>query len=159
MRQVRSIFVLAIVLMAAGAVLTLENMRIISGASKQWPAFLIILGIGFEILFFERKRNDLAILWLGTALILLGIFFFYLNYTSWMKMVKLWPLFLEIAGASFFVLYVKGRISIFLFLAVALLMLGAVFYLVFGVSLMLWPLSLVAFGISLLLVNHYYLRG
>jgi hypothetical protein len=157
-RPIRSIFVLAVVILIAGAALTLENLGIISGVSKLWPSFVLILGIGFAVLFFDRKKSDLAVLWLGSALILLGVFFFYLNFTSWTKIAKLWPLFLGIAGVSFLVLYAKGRIGIFLFLAVALIMLSAVFYLVFGVSLMLWPLSLVAFGISLLFVNHYYLR-
>jgi hypothetical protein len=158
MSQVRSVFVLAVVFVIAGAALTLENMKLISGASRLWPAFVEILGIGFTALFFGRKKNDLALLWLGSALIFLGIFFFYLNFTSWTKIATLWPLFLGIAGASFFILYTKGRVSIFLFLAVALIMLCVVFYLVFGVALMLWPLSLVAFGISLLFVNHFYLR-
>jgi hypothetical protein len=158
MRSVKSIFVLAIVFISAGTVLTLENLNIISGASKLWPGFLLILGAGFYTLFFGRKRDDLALLWLGTALTLLSLFFFYLNYTSWARMAKLWPLFLTIAGASFLVLYATGRARIFLFPATALLLLSAVFYLVFGVSLMLWPLSLVAFGVSLLFVNHYYRR-
>jgi hypothetical protein len=158
MRQVRSVFVLAMVLIIAGVAITLENLRIISGASRLWPIFPIILGAGFAVLFLERKKNDLALLWLGSALMLLGGFFFYLNYTSWEKMTTLWPLFLGIAGASFLVVYLKGRDRLFLFLAVALILLGAVFYLVFGVSLMLWPLSLVAFGVSLLFVNHHYLR-
>lgn len=158
MRQVRSVAILAVVLITAGAVLSFENMGIIRGASRLWPGFVIILGTGFGVLFFERGKNDLALLWLGTALNLLGLFFFYLNYTSWTHMATLWPVFLGIAGASFIVLYGSSRARIFLFLAAALIMLSAVFYLVFGVSLRLWPLSLVAFGVSLLFLNRYYLR-
>jgi hypothetical protein len=158
MRQVRSIFILAVVIIVAGAALSLENMGVISGASRFWPGFINVLGTGFCILFFNRRKNDLALLWLGTALNLLGLFFFFLNFTSWRHMTTLWPVFLGIAGVSFLVLYGSGRARIFLFLAVALIMLSAVFYLVFGVSLTLWPLSLVAFGVSLLFVNHYYLR-
>ena len=158
MRQIQSVFVLAVVFIAAGAALTLENMGVVSGASKLWPGFVLILAAGFLILFFERRTDDLALLFLGTILSLLGVFFFYLNYTTWSKMSKLWPVFLGIAGAGFLTMYLKSRDRLFLFISVALIMLAGVFFLVFGVSLHLWPLSLVAFGISLLAVNHYYLR-
>lgn len=158
MRRIRSIFALAVVFIVAGTVLTLENIGAITGISKLWPAFVLILGIGFAILFFERKKNDLVVLWMGSTLCLGGIFFFYLNYTSWAQLAKLWPVFLGITGISFLVIYARGKARIFLFLALALIMLSALFYLVFGVSLMLWPLSLVAFGVSLLVINNYYLR-
>lgn len=158
MRQIKSIFVLAIVFIAAGATLTLENMGIVRGASKLWPAFVLILGAGFLILFFDRRKNDLALLFLGTIISLLGAFFFFLNYTAWSKMATLWPVFLGIAGTGFLAMYLVSRARLFLFLFVALTMLAGVFYLVFGISLILWPLSLVAFGASLLVVNHFYLR-
>ncbi len=158
MRQIQSVFVLAIVIIAAGAALTLENMGIVSGASRLWPAFVLILGTGFLILFFKRGKNDLALLFLGTILLLLGVFFFYLNFTTWAKMATLWPIFLGIAGSGFLTMYLSSRVHLFLFLSVALIMLAGVFYIVFGISLTLWPMSLVAFGVSLLLVNHYYLR-
>ena len=158
MRKIKSIFVLAVVFIAAGAALTLENMGVVSGASRLWPAFVLILGAGFLILFLERRNGDMALLFLGTVLSLMGAFFFYLNFTSWSAMSKLWPVFLGIAGAGFLTLYLESRIRLFLILSVALVMLAGVFYLVFGISLHLWPLSLVAFGLSLLAVNHYYLR-
>jgi hypothetical protein len=158
MHQIRSIFVLALVFIAAGATLTLENMGVVRGASKLWPGFVLILGAGFLILFFDRRKNDLALLFLGTVISLLGLFFFFLNYTAWSKMATLWPVFLGIAGAGFLAMYLVSRARLFLFLFVALTMLAGVFYLVFGISLILWPLSLVAFGASLLVVNHFYLR-
>jgi hypothetical protein len=158
MGKIRSIFVLALVFIIAGTVLSLENIGIISGASKLWPAFLLFLGAGFFILYFERKRSDLVLLWLGTAICLLGIFFLYLNYSSWAHMATLWPVFLGIAGTSFLVIYFPARVRVFLVIAAALIMLAGLFYLVFGISLTLWPLSLVAFGLSLLMVNQYYLK-
>ena len=158
MRQVKSVFVLAMVFIAAGAALTLENMGVVSGASRLWPAFVLILGAGFLILFLERRNSDMALLFLGTVLSLLGAFFFYLNFTSWSTMSKLWPVFLGIAGAGFLAIYLESRARLFLLLSVALVMLAGVFFLVFGVSLHLWPLSFVAFGLSLLAVNYYYLR-
>ncbi|MBN2188077.1 MAG: hypothetical protein JW699_01380 [Chitinispirillaceae bacterium] len=158
MRKGRSVFVLAVVLIAAGAALTLENMGFVSGAGRLWPAFVLVLGAGFLILFFNRGKNDPALLFIGTVVSLLSVFFFYLNLTGWSHMSKLWPVFLGIAGAGFLAIYLERRLRLFLLLSVALVMLAGVFYLVFGVSLHLWPLSLVAFGLSLLAVNHYYLR-
>jgi hypothetical protein len=158
MVKTKSIFVLAVVLIAAGAALTLENMGLVSGASRLWPAFVLILSAGFLIMFFDREKNDPALLFIGTVLLLLGTFFFYLNFTGWSSMSKLWPVFLGIAGAGFLAIYLERRDRLFLFISVALIMLAGVFYLVFGISLHLWPLSLVAFGLSLLAVNHYYLR-
>ena len=158
MRTVRSIFVLAVIFILAGTVLTLENLSIVSGASRVWPVFLIILGAGFFILFFERGKNDLALLFLGTVLVLLAAFFLYLNYSSWKNMATQWPLFLGIAGGGFVTMYLSSMDRLFLFLALGLIMLAALFYLVFGVSIQLWPLSLVAFGLSLLLVNYFYMR-
>jgi hypothetical protein len=158
MRRVRSILILALVFILAGVVLSLENMNIISGVSRLWPVFPLIVGAGFCILFFERKAKDLALLYLGSALCQLSVFFFYLNYTSWARLATLWPVFLCIAGVSFLSIYLSSRMRLFSILGVSLALLAAVFYLVFGVSHNLWPLSFVAFGGSLLVVNHYYLR-
>jgi hypothetical protein len=158
MRQVKTIFILAIVFISAGTVLTLENIHILSGASRVWPGFLLIVGAGFFMLFFERKGDDAVLLFLGTAMSLLGLFFFYLNYSTWTRMATLWPLFLGIAGTSFFSIYFCNRDRFFLFIALALIMLAALFLIVFGVSLHLWPLSLVAFGVSLLFVNHFRIK-
>ena len=156
MRRVRSIFVLSLLLILAGVALTLENVGIIIGASKLWPAFLLILGAGFIILFFEHQRRELSLIFLGITITLLSLFFFYFNFTTWSYMATMWPIFLGIAGAGFLAMYISGRHRLFLFLAVALIMLAVVFFLVFGISLQLWPLSLVAFGVSLLLADLYY---
>jgi hypothetical protein len=158
MRSVRSTFVPAVVFILAGTVLTLENLNIISGASRLWPVFLFVLGAGFFILFFERGRNDLALLFLGTVLVLLAAFFLSLNYTSWKNMATLWPFFLGIAGGGFVTMYLSSTDRLFLFLSLGLIMLGGLFFLVFGVSIHFWPLSLVAFGLSLLMVNYFYIR-
>lgn len=158
MRRIRSILILALVFILAGAVLSLENMKVISGVSRLWPVFPLIIGTGFCILFFDRKARDLALFFLGSMLCQISVFFFYLNYSSWTELATLWPVFLCIAGISFLSIYLSSRIRIFSILGISLILLAAVFYLVFGVSHNLWPLSFVAFGGSLLVVNHYYLR-
>jgi hypothetical protein len=156
MRPIRSVFILALVFIVAGIALTLENIGIVTGAGKFWPSFVLFLGLGFLTLFFQRHRNDLALLFLGTVVTLIGFFFFYFSFTEWGRMSTMWPFFLTIAGIGFSSIYLAGRHRLFLFLAVALILLSGVFYMVFGISLHLWPLSLVAFGVSLLFVNFYY---
>ncbi|MBN2035427.1 MAG: hypothetical protein JW768_01675 [Chitinispirillaceae bacterium] len=158
MRRVRSVFVLAVVLIIAGIALTLENIGAISGASKLWPLFPLIVGAGFLMLFSERGRGDLALLFLGIVLVLCALFFFYLNYTTWRMTATLWPVFLGITGTGFLGMFMSSRVRLFLYLGSGLIMLATVFFLVFGVSLHLWPLSLVAFGASLLVVNYYYVK-
>jgi hypothetical protein len=158
MRRIRSIFILALVFILAGVVLSLENMKIITGVSRLWPVFPLIVGAGFCILFFDRKGRDLTLLYLGTLLCQISAFFFYLNFSSWARLATLWPVFLCVAGISFMAIYLSSRFRLFSILGVSLVLLAAVFYLVFGVSHNLWPLSFVVFGGSLLAVNYYYLR-
>jgi hypothetical protein len=158
MRRIRSILILALVFILAGAVLTLENMKVISGVSRLWPVFPFIVGSGFCILFFERKARDLAMFFLGSMLCQVSYLFFLPQFLFLVRAATLWPVFLCIAGISFLSIYFSSRIRIFSILGISLILLAAVFYLVFGVSHNLWPLSFVAFGGSLLIVNHYYLR-
>ena len=158
MKKIRSVFVLAIIFVVAGAVLTLENVGYLKGASRLWPLFPGVVGAGFLFIYFERNKSDHALMFLGTVLAFLAMFFFYLNFTTWRQIATLWPVFLGIMGMGFLSIYLTSRIRLFLFLALSLMLIAAVFYLVFGVSLALWPLSLVAFGASLLIVNHFYIR-
>lgn len=158
MKKIRSVFVLAVIFILAGLILTLENIGIVKGASRLWPLFPCIAGAGFLLLYFKQRKDDHVLLFLGTVLSLLSLFFFYLNFTTWRYTAILWPAFLGIMGIGFLAIYLSSRIGLFLVLALSLVLIAGLFFLVFGVSLALWPLSLVAFGASLLVVNHCYLK-
>ncbi|MBD3242130.1 MAG: hypothetical protein GF331_16180 [Chitinivibrionales bacterium] len=150
-----SLNLLAASFVAAGIILLLENLQVVTGISRLWPALLVVVGIGFMMLFFQRHRSDVALIWLGSFTLMVGAFFLYLSFTDWRRMATLWPLFLLIVAISFLV---SSRYSshqpIFASIAIVFGMLFASLYLVFGVSPSLWPFSLVAFGLSLLWINY-----
>lgn len=153
-----SLFFLANILIVVGALLTLENLGIIHGAAIHWPIFLLMLGIGFITLFFQRLRNDEVLLWLGSCLLLLGAFAYYLNYTSWLQLETLWPFFLGIIGISFLIVGLVTRNTLLSYFAVVFISLFLILTLVFVISLKLWPMSLLVFGVCLLVLEHMYAK-
>lgn len=137
----------------AGAVVTLENFDVLHGVTLHWPILLSLLGAGFVLLFFQRQRIDPVLLWLGTFLIALSIFFYYLNLTAWTRLANQWPGFLGVAGVSFLSIAVAQRNPLYAALALVFLGLFVILGLVFSVSTRLWPLSFVVFGLSLLILD------
>ena len=148
-----SINVLAAVFVIAGVVLTLENVGLVSGIARLWPLLIIVLGLGFLGLFSQKGRDDLVLAWLGTFSIGLGTLFVYLNYAGWGRISGLWPVFLALVGVSFAVLVFFSSNRVFAWSAVLFISLFIVFYLVFSISLSLWPLSLVIFGLCLFWIS------
>jgi hypothetical protein len=136
-----------------GAVVTLENFHVLHGVSRHWPILLSLLGTGFVLLFIQRQRIDPVLLWLGTFLIALSIFFYYLNMTAWTRLATQWPGFLGVAGLSFLAIAVAQRRPVYAALALVFLGLFVILGLVFSVSTRLWPLSFVVFGLSLLMLD------
>ena len=161
MKKKSSLGVLSLFFIIIGTIITLENYDIIKGVTNLWPVIPLLIGLGFILLFFERKKDDPVLIWLSTFLILLSIFFYILNRTSWKSLSYLWPTFLGILGISFLVsgFFTKSRILVYL--SVLFIALFLALFFVFTVSLKLWPMSLVVFGISLLIINHFNnkLRG
>ena len=158
MRKKGSIGLLASLLIIAGVVVTLENFGLLHGVSKHWPVLLIILGIGFSILYQKGRRENQAVIWFATFWASNGLFFYYLNFTSWSRLATEWPFFLLILGLSFLSLAWYFRKKIFFFSAVGFISLFLVFILVFSISTNLWPLSLLFLGIDLLIINRWNLN-
>lgn len=152
----RTLTSLAIVFIIIGTLITLENFSIIGGVSFHWPGLLLILGCGFILLFFQHEKIDPVLLWLGTFIMILGLFFYYLNFTSWASLATLWPVFLGIVGLSFFTVAFFTQKFILAYFGSAFIALFIIFFLIFGVSKQLWPMSLVVFGLSLLLLEYLY---
>ncbi len=149
-----TLFFLAGIFVIVGILITLENFSIIRGISIHWPLFLLITGLGFMILFFQRNKTDLALLWIGSFVFILGIFFYYLNFTSWRRLSTLWPVYLGIVGFSFLSTGIYSKRPIFGYFAVVFIALFIVFTSVFYVSQRLWPMSFVIFGASLLILEY-----
>ena len=151
----KSNHVFAFILIVIGMIFLLDSLEIIAGISKMWPIFVFLLGLGFLMLFYpekNKKRNALQ-LGIATGLILLSILFFYLNFTAWVKLAKLWPIFLIIVGLSIGICYFTLKRVIFLYTGLILIMLGIVFYLVFAISTRLWPVSLMLVGLSFIFLE------
>jgi hypothetical protein len=155
MKPKRSLTALAVLLIGTGAVLTLENYSLVAGISAHWPLFIILVGSGFVLLYFQERRRDAALIWLGSFCVPIGAFFYFLNFTSWRHMAHLWPLFLGITGLSFLVTTIATKNRVFLFLSLLFVTLFCALWLVFTVSIKLWPMSLVVFGLSLLSINFF----
>ncbi len=151
MERKRTAYVPSIFLIITGIIITLENYHMITRVSHHWPFLLLIMGLGFILLFFNKNRSDGVLLWLGSFQFFLGLFFYYLNAASWKQLVTLWPVFLGIVGFSFLSVAVFTRRMIFGYFSSAFIALFIIFTLVFSISYRLWPLSFVVFGISLLI--------
>lgn len=150
----RSLFLVAVVLILVGILLTLENFSVVHGVAVHWPVFPIIVGAGFGLLYYHRDQNDEALLWLGSFAFFLGLFFYYLNFTNWYQLGTLWPVFLGIVGLSFLSLGIVKVNHLFTILGTSFVGLFIVFTIVFTISLKLWPLSLTTFGFCLWIVDH-----
>jgi len=159
MQKKRTIIFLATIFIIVGSLIILENFLVIRGISIHWPVFLLITGGGFVLLFFQRENNDQVLLWLGSFIFILGLFFYYLNFTSWSKLSTLWPFFLGIIGFSFLSVGMFTREKIFAYFAISFIALFIIFTLVFSVSKKLWPISFIVFGICLIILDYLYKKN
>ncbi|MBN2543410.1 hypothetical protein JXI42_11150 [bacterium] len=154
MRSKGTLFFLAVMFIIVGIVLTMENLYVFKGFSVHWPIFLAIVGCGFVMLFYRKSRDDVVLLWLGTFVLLLGAFFYYLNYTSWESLENLWPVFLGLIGISFLSIGIIKKNLIFNIFAISFIALYLIFTMVFSLSTRLWPMSFVIFGTALLVLEY-----
>lgn len=106
---------LAPLLILIGVLVTLENFQLIGCVSAHWPLLLMMLGLGFLMLFYQRRRSDAVLLWLGSCMTILALFFYYLNFTAWSRLARQWPIFLGIVGLGFLVLGLDTRRPLYLY--------------------------------------------
>jgi hypothetical protein len=147
--------VLSFILIFSGFLLLLENYGFIRGIHNLWPIFPFVVGMGMFILYKQMHGRDYGLVLLGSLLILSSIFFVYLNFTSWLKLSKLWPVFICILGASLFFSYYFNRTRIYLYLGLLATLSGIIFIFVFSISVLLWPMSLILIGIFIYLISNY----
>ena len=151
--QKTSLIPLGISLVVLGFLFLLENLDIINGVHRFWPIFPLMAGLGFLILFnYNKKESVLA--GIGTLIISTSGLFFYLNFTSWKQMAFLWPLFIIFFGLSFLSIYLSCKKSIYLYLSLAFMAIGLVFFLIFSVNAKLWPISLLLLGASMIILTY-----
>lgn len=144
---------LAILSLIVGLLLTLDNLGILTGTWKLWPVFPFFLGLGGVWFFNLGKEKDLITLGIGSYLVLISIFFFFLNFTSWGLMTTLWPTFIGVFGVSVLaVSYYAERKKWLIVSGLFFIFLAFVFFMVFTIEAKLWPVSLILFGIWLLII-------
>ena len=139
---------LAVLCVIVGALLLLEQFDVLTGVHRLWPIFPAFVGIGLLVLFYQRARQDLVLMGIGSFMIGVSGLFFLCNYTSWAILLVAWPAFIALVGlssvaASF---YAKRARTAMWTSGGSLVVLGLVFFVVFGLSPGLWPVSLIAFG-------------
>ena len=76
-----------------------------------WPIFPCLAGATFLIAFVTGKSRSPGLVFLGTAGVLVGLFFFTFTVGSleWWRMEDYWPAFPLIAGLAFVATWVAGR--------------------------------------------------
>ncbi len=158
MKHRQTLYFLAIVFVISGILLTLENLDLVGDVSNHWPFFLLVVGSGFVMLYFNRDSSDDVLMWLGSFIFLLGSLFYFLNFTDWAMLSRLWPLFLGGVGLSFLFTGVLSPRRLYLFFAVFFIGLFIIFTSVFTISAKLWPLSFVVFGLALIVLQFLLRR-
>ncbi len=83
----------------------------ILGWDTIWPAFPLLGGLVFWGGYVDSGFKDEGFAFTGTLAFLIGLFFFgfTLRFWEWGDMERLWPVFVLIAGAAFFVMFLAQR--------------------------------------------------
>lgn len=154
-------FVSGLILIAAGIVLLMHNLDLLDfDFSEVWPIAVAVIGALF--LSSAREKANKGVVFPGTILLLVGVFFFFWqNRYIPRGMGNAWPFFIAIVGIAFIVLYAcERREKGTLILGIILLFVGGVFSVDNYVLLpwepwklisKSWPLILVFIGVSMML--------
>lgn len=153
MKISKKLNILAIFLIVASLIMLSETLGYLPGIYRIWPIFPFLLGLGFIILFINKKKSDIPMVGIGVFLTLASTLFFYFNYTSWLNISLLWPLFIGFIGISFGTCSLFISLKIFRYLSLFLISLCIIFLLVFSISYKFWPISITLLGLSFLLIN------
>jgi hypothetical protein len=125
-----------------------------------WPVFPTLVGAAFLAGWLFSTERDAGLLFVGTLVTLVGLFFFAFTYDvfEWADMARLWPAFPTIVGLAFLALFAGGGFREWPVAGVGCLVLlvGAV---AFGFTLLrlpralgdtlikFWPLGLIFLGL------------
>ncbi len=152
---------LGVVLIIVGFLFLLVSNHLLIGWEDVWPLFPLLAGIFFLKL--SSARKDSEIVFIGTALLMLGLFFlcFTFGIIGWEKMQALWPTFPLIGGVSLIAAaaarknsagpFVVGIVALLFALVGYLYTGGVISDRVAQPFVRLWPLLLIAIGIVVFL--------
>jgi len=162
--------VFGITFVLIGAVLLLRTAGLMPDTWALWTVIPLIVGFMLLYLAFAKDGPE-GYVFVGMILTLVGLVFFLLNTVmSSVELVRIWPLFMTITGASLAV-YARTKVQparVTLQIPAAAMILLSVVFLMFSLDLiqrdfrrvvgMWWPVTLIAFG-GLLLWLYYARRG
>lgn len=118
---------LALVLILLGVFFLLSNIGVLEDLEldidELWPAFVVLAGLAFLLQFLVGGTRDPGLVFVGTAAILLGLFFFLFTLNvelpfefenlrgpiDWDDSEVLWPVYPLIGGVAFVALAIFGR--------------------------------------------------
>lgn len=144
-----------VILIVVGIAFMLAQYNVIR-SDQVWPLFVLAPGLGFWAMYFYSKdrQSSAGLLIPGTITTLIGLLFFYLNFSDWGQMEFLWPMFPLIVGIAFYTFYfASGKNSKdrgILIPATILTAIGIIFLVIAKFSYKLWPIILIAAGILML---------
>jgi hypothetical protein len=142
---------LGILLVVIGAVLAAGSKLGMPTVYKLWPVLALSLGVGFVGIYVKRRGRGAFYLALGEYLILFSGLAFYLNFTSWGELGRLWPLFMAFLAVVFGTLFIVGRRRrLLLFLALLLLVSTAYSFQVLSLGGEYWWTAFILAGLSVL---------
>lgn len=128
---------------------------LIQYSSLRWDSFWPLILVAGGLLFFAHfltDRSNYRSLMPGAILLIIGILFFYLTLTSWLKMEYLWPTFILAPGIGFLLIYIfNPKKNNSWVPALILILLAIVFYAQFFTQLRIWPIFLIIIGLYLII--------
>jgi hypothetical protein len=123
-----------------------------SVVTRLWPTLVVLLGSGLIGIYIHRDRRGALFLASGIYLLCFSALAFYLNFTLWSQITRLWPLFIAFLGVSllavFFVSRRHRRVS--MLAGLLLVSLAMVFFFVFSVDIRYWWIIFIFAGLSVL---------
>lgn len=110
---------------AAGALLLLAQAGLFEMTwGRIWPIFVLCPGLAFEMSYFSnpmKGKANLSLLIPGGILSIIGILFFFIVFTDYAYLAKLWPIFILAVAFGLFQFYIFGNRSGWIFLPTLIL--------------------------------------
>lgn len=134
-----------------GVIFLLENLNVFL---LNWSLYIILTGVALLLIFF-LNRELVALLLLGTTLLVYGLLFFYCQVSGWEHLARLWPLLLIAPGLGFGLMYwAKSQAKHYLYSSLTLFTFGFLLFLRKIEYIKYWPVVLIIVG--LILIIQFY---
>jgi len=155
--QNKTTFIIGVLLIVLGLIFVANSIGLWSLAAS-WPSVLLLVGIGILLGYIASPKNY-GLLMPAVILIISSIPLFVCAMTGdWVKMIKLWPIFVLGPSVGFILMYYAGpREKGLLVPALILAVTGILFLVVFNYFTFFWPILFFAAG--LILIGISLLKG